>query len=521
PKKRTSVYCCVCECHNSYANTAGKLPVVQFYRFPGKPYEAERRRKWVAAVRRATADGDSGEPANGQARICSAHFVGNKKNSIAQHPAYIPTIFPSSYKATSNVTTETQLQRYQRLTTVEFLMYEGRNFETSEPLGSIIQPSVKNKIAASLIVPAGGICACRCLVSGATTNPEPKFTQTESDGGVGACSMFLSVASEGEASTQVSHAFTETVAIQASTECAEVAVGPDRRTCIFAGYDSLVGKIGALEELCSVSANVFALLLHLLCTVVVRESDVSIENRLLIFLVKLKLGISFTSIGVLFGVHRTTVRRIFFFILRNLSSATSSWIPTPSSFSVQATMPECFKEHYPRCRYIIDCTKVRTETPATVEQQRALFSHYKGCHTVKFLIAILPNGTVTFISQAYGGRTSDTYITIDSGFLEHIEPGDVVLADKGFSGIKAPVENKHGVMVFPPFSKGQVQFTNEEMEMTYQVARVRIHVERVIQRVKVFNILNSRVPTELISSMTDIVRMCCVLVNLQPPILAN
>ncbi|KAM7303328.1 uncharacterized protein ISCGN_013290 [Ixodes scapularis] len=346
------------------------------------------------------------------------------------------------------------------------------------------------------------------------------FTQTENDGGVGAFSLFLSVASNGEASTQVSHAVTESVAVQASTERAEIAVGPDSHTCIFAGHDSLVGKVGALEELCSVSTNVFALLLHLFCPIVVRETDVSIENKLIIFLVKLKLGISFTSIGVLFGVHRTTVRRIFFFILRNLSSATSSWIPHPSLFAVQATMPECFKAHYPRCRYIIDCTEVRTETPATIEQQRALFSHYKGCHTVKFLIAILPNGTATFISDAYGGRTSDTYITIDSGFLERVEPGDV-LADKGFPGIKAPVENKHGVMVFPPFSKGQLQFTNEEMEMTYQVAQVRIHVETAIQRVKVFNILNSRVPTELIPSMTDIVRMCCVLVNLQPPIIAK
>ncbi|KAG0445243.1 hypothetical protein HPB47_017939, partial [Ixodes persulcatus] len=143
-----------------------------------------------------------------------------------------------------------------------------------------------------------------------------------------------------------------------------------------------------------------------------------------------------------------------------------------ATWSINAsTMPECFKAHYPRCRYIIDCTEVRTETPATIEQQLALFSHYKGCHTVKFLIAILPNGTVTFISEAYGGRTSDTYITIDSGFLEHVEPGDVVLADKGIPGIKALVENKDGVMVFPPFSKGQLQFRNEEMEMTYEVAQ--------------------------------------------------
>ncbi|CAN8023229.1 unnamed protein product [Ixodes persulcatus] len=246
------------------------------------------------------------------------------------------------------------------------------------------------------------------------------------------------------------------VAIEAATECASTAVGPDRRSCIFAGYDSLVGKSGALEELCSVSTSVFALLLHLLSSIVVRENDISIENKLLIFLLKLKLGISFTSLGVLFGVHRTTASRIFFFVLKNLVSATSSWIPNPSSSSVQATMPECFKAHYPKCRYIIDCTEVRTETPATLEQQRALFSNYKGCHTLKFLIAILPNGTVSFVSQAYGGRSSDTYITIDSGFLERIEPGDVVLADKGFPGIKAPVESKHGVMVFPPLLKRPV-----------------------------------------------------------------
>lgn len=102
-----------------------------------------------------------------------------------------------------------------------------------------------------------------------------------------------------------------------------------------------------------------------------------------------------------------------------------------------------------------------------------------------------------------------------------MEPGDVVLADKGFPGINVRVENKHRVNVFPPFSKRQLQFTNDEMEMMYQVAQVRIYIERAIQRVNVFNILNSRVPTELISSMTDIVRMCCVLVNLQHPIIAK
>ncbi|KAG0420339.1 hypothetical protein HPB47_003549 [Ixodes persulcatus] len=347
PKKRTSTYCCVYDCHNSYINTAGKLPAVKFYRFPGKPYEADRRRKWIAAVRRATTE-DAG---------------------------------PSTTVADHSTSEDDQA------TSVEPPLQEGDSMHAVNA-----------------------------------------FTQTERVDEVGLCNLFLSVTPDGDASTQVTHAIMTSVAIEAATECASTAVGPDRRSCIFAGYDSLVGKSGALEELCS-----------------------------------------------------------------NLVSATSSWIPNPSSSSVQATMPECFKAHYPKCRYIIDCTEVRTETPATLEQQRALFSNYKGCHTLKFLIAILPNGTVSFVSQAYGGRSSDTYITIDSGFLERIEPGDVVLADKGFPGIKAPVESKHGVMVFPPFSKGQLQFTSAEMEMTYQVAKQYLRsVKKKKKRKAVRELLKSR-----------------------------
>lgn len=131
----------------------------------------------------------------------------------------------------------------------------------------------------------------------------------------------------------------------------------------------------------------------------------------------------------------------------------------------------------------------------------------------------MPNGTVTFISQAYGGRTSDTHITLESGFLDRVGPGDVVLADKGFPGIKAFAESQKGIIVLPPFSKGNVKFTHEELEQTHHVAQVRIHVERVIQRLKMFGIVNSRVPIELIPHMTNIVRMCCILVNLQPPII--
>lgn len=264
--------------------------------------------------------------------------------------------------------------------------------------------------------------------------------------------------------------------------------------------------------------NVFALLLSLISGFRVRETDVTLPNKLLIFLTKMKLGISFTSLGILFGVHRTTASRIFSLILDTLTCATADWIFIPSTKTIRLSVPKCFSLHYPQCKFIIDCTEIRIETPDTPERQRAFFSNYKGCHTVKFLVAILPNGTISFVSKGYGGRTSDSTITVDSGFLNHVNSGDEVLADKGFPAIRTAMQEKKALLIMPPFFSGR-QFTEEEMMSCCNIAQVRIHVERMIQRIKIYNILNNRVPTSLVPKLTTIFRLCCVFANLQPHII--
>lgn len=94
------------------------------------------------------------------------------------------------------------------------------------------------------------------------------------------------------------------------------------------------------------------------------------------------------------------------------------------------------------------------------------------------------------------------------------------MADKGFPGIKSGLKQVQAVLVMPPFLQNSDQFSEGEVTETYSIAQVRIHVERVIQRIKCYNILNTRVPTELISAMSDVFHVvCCVLANLQPPII--
>lgn len=252
------------------------------------------------------------------------------------------------------------------------------------------------------------------------------------------------------------------------------------------------------------------------------KCKVSKENRLLIFLMKMKTGLTFSAISVLFAVHRTTISRIFFSTLEQLVSATANLVFWPEKDTVKGSMPQCFYPDYSNTRVIIDCTEFRIEVPASIENRVLTYSNYKKGFTAKVLIGITPSGFISFKSKVCGGRKSDSQITIDSGLIDLLEEGDVVLADKGFPEFRKVIDasGKEVLLIMPPFLEKKTEFTKEETEETYNIARVRIYVERIMQRLRTYQIL-SKIPEYLFKYIDSILHMCCVLVNLQPPIIAD
>ena len=81
------------------------------------------------------------------------------------------------------------------------------------------------------------------------------------------------------------------------------------------------------------------------------------------------------------------------------------------------------------------------------------FSHYKNHNTVKFLIGIAPQGVVSFVSHVWGGRASDRHITENCGLLKHLNPDDVILADRGFT-VEDSVAMYCAKLKTPAFTKG-------------------------------------------------------------------
>ena len=60
------------------------------------------------------------------------------------------------------------------------------------------------------------------------------------------------------------------------------------------------------------------------------------------------------------------------------------------------------------------------------------YSNYKSHNTVKILVGITPQGNISFASNAWGGRTSDMFLTDNCGILKKLLPGDLVMADRNF-----------------------------------------------------------------------------------------
>ena len=187
-------------------------------------------------------------------------------------------------------------------------------------------------------------------------------------------------------------------------------------------------------------------------------------------------------------------------------------------------MPYCFHRHYGlRVVSIIDYFELFIEKSSNLLAKSCTWSSYKHYNTAKYLISITPQGTISFISKGWGGRTSDKYITEHSGYLNKLLPGDVVLADCGFN-IADSVAIAGASFAIPAFTKGRDQLSAAEVESTRKLANVRIHIERVIGAVRQrFSILSATgvLSKDLVQTKIDdgvlldaVVRVCCALNNL-------
>ncbi|XP_068085171.1 uncharacterized protein Camp [Anabrus simplex] len=218
-----------------------------------------------------------------------------------------------------------------------------------------------------------------------------------------------------------------------------------------------------------------------------------LEPRLcfLLTVMKLRTNKSDQELGLNFGIHKTTVGRIFNVWINFMYCQFKELNIWPDRETVLENSPLAFRQKYPSTRVIIDATEITIAKPKNPTAQQATFSTYKNANTTKVLIGINPSGFISFISDAYGGAISDRQLFIRSGMLDLLEEGDSVMADRGFN-IQDLLCTKGVTLNIPPFLKGKRQFTPSENIETRRIASKRIHIERAIGLAKTCKILQSK-----------------------------
>lgn len=303
-------------------------------------------------------------------------------------------------------------------------------------------------------------------------------------------------------------------------------VGNEMKTCRNESERTTVLDMIHNDQECIAFIGIRLVLLESICEAITEHdkdknfSCCSVKRRVAMALCKLRLNLSFICVSVLFHLPYHTCIRYFYGTLVSLYTVLRSGVHWSSKEEVLNSLPKCFQP-FCKTRIVLDCTEIRIDKPECLNCRLGLYSHYKGCETVKFLLGVSPSGLITFLSEPFGGRASDKAIFNHSDILERLLPGnDAIMVDKGFL-----IENECASysidLIRPPHLGKRKQLTAQEAIKTKKIASARVHVERAIQRLKLFRFLKGPIPWRTAGYLNMIINIIAAIVNLSPPILSE
>ncbi|XP_033112380.1 uncharacterized protein LOC117113201 [Anneissia japonica] len=195
-------------------------------------------------------------------------------------------------------------------------------------------------------------------------------------------------------------------------------------------------------------------------------------QQMILSLMRLRLNMPVSLLSHIFRVSPSTVSKVYSCTVDAMYVYLRHMIHWPEREDLRKTMPMAFRKHYQtKVAVIIDCFEIFIERLSGLKARAQTWSSYKHSNTVKYLIGITPQGVISYISEGWGGRVSDKYLTEHSDFLDCLLPGDVVLAVRGFD-IADSIGSVCAQLQIPAFTKGKCQLSANEVESTRKIANV-------------------------------------------------
>ncbi|XP_057332336.1 uncharacterized protein LOC130672086 [Microplitis mediator] len=463
--------CCVVGCTSNYQN----LDDMKYYCFPGRSWEKERKFTWIANVRENINQDDSWMPTK-NSRICNLHFVGGERSNDPRKEGYNPTVFPSRKVRAVHSTSEDSslpLPKKRKITEnsseqaneIEFEI-EYLSNSSNDEVSEISFPHDPLENVASTQIPVEKKQTCE------------QSTQTSDD----------SPASDHDYS-----------------------LSNDKNDASFLTLEDMKDN-GAMKQFGGVTSSFFQVLLN---DIKANNSNgkfikkVLSENRLLLFLMRIKLGLNFRALGRIFKIANRTTSRIFHSILETLLPRAKKFVDWPNEERMKLTMSPVFNLRL-NCRVVIDFLEYRLYTTPSIEQRALRHSSYEDYSVVKFLVGIGTNGQIIFLSHSYDVQASNSYIVEDCGLLNFLKAGDEVITLKELPGIQPTEDLKKIKFTFIALDRNCSADGSKKIDSYTEL--ILIFIDRILTKIKQYHIMD-HLDTKSFSDVDQIMLIVCLLVN--------
>jgi hypothetical protein len=201
-----------------------------------------------------------------------------------------------------------------------------------------------------------------------------------------------------------------------------------------------------------------------------RFHKLDLRSMVMILLMYYRHYVTQRFIGALFGIDVASVCRI----IKKLEPLLSQVMKLPKRTGLQPEELESL---------IIDATENQIERPKM--EQKQYYSGKKKRHTIKTEIRVTREGKILHVSESVPGSVHD-FALLKRG--DKIPKNTRVYVDSGYQGI----QDIHKESEYPYKKHMRGELAEEEREYNTALSRIRVKVENVIAKVKVFKIMTER-----------------------------
>lgn len=273
-----------------------------------------------------------------------------KPHTHPSHPDYVPSVFPKVYGAKSgDYRVSDRFKRFQK-----------RRTASTKTLSPSPTPSsgdiVRNNLA-KVRQDAERHEAATSLIELANSNIQ-KDQETQTDA---------------TTTCETSNGTTRNVGIQVSNDDSELLPKHKVGVSIIQGSDKLTQTFTGLPSW----AMFMHLFLYLSPFMHNPVSMLSTDDELFLILLRLRLNLIYEDLAQRFAISTSTVQRILERGVDVMYYRLKFLIKWPSREVVRNNLPPAFRELYPKCVCIIDCSEVFIDIPHSLGARSATYSNYK------------------------------------------------------------------------------------------------------------------------------------------------